>query len=82
MKAKVGSVREYWLTRDILRPLAKEASEVIVWTLAKIFAFSLAMGKVLVDWRLAHVVSLFKNSCMDKPGNYRLVSLTLVGAIK
>lgn len=36
------------------------------------------MDKVLVDWMMVNVVSLFKKDCKEKPWNGRLVSLTSV----
>ncbi|XP_069792574.1 uncharacterized protein, partial [Narcine bancroftii] len=46
--------------------------------LTEIFRMSLAMGLVSKDWRVAHVVPLFKKGSKCKPGNYRPVSLTSV----
>eukprot|EP00061_Rhincodon_typus_P006699 g27627.t1 len=55
-----------------------EARIVIARPLAEAFASSIATGEVPEDWRLANMVPLFKKGDKEKPGNYRLVSLTLV----
>eukprot|EP00061_Rhincodon_typus_P012384 g38084.t1 len=52
--------------------LLKEASEVIVGALTKIFVSLLATGEVPEDWQATNVVPLFKKGNRDNPGNYRL----------
>lgn len=39
---------------------------------------SIATGEVPVDWTVTNFVPLFKKSCKETPGNYRLVILALV----
>ena len=56
----------------------KETGVEIAGALAEIFKMSISTGQVLEDWRIAHVVPLFKKGLKSKPGNYRPVSLTLV----
>ncbi|XP_069771574.1 uncharacterized protein, partial [Narcine bancroftii] len=46
--------------------------------LTEIFRMSLVTGVVPKDWRVAHVVPLFKKMSKCKPGNYRPMSLTSV----
>ena len=56
----------------------KEIAEEIVEALVVIFQESLEAGRVIEDWKVANVTSLFKKGGRQKMGNYRPVSLTLV----
>ncbi|PJG60108.1 RNA-directed DNA polymerase, partial [Aeromonas cavernicola] len=50
----------------------------IAGALTEIFQMSLETGSVPEDWRIAHVVPLFKKGSRSQPSNYRPVSLTSV----
>jgi len=56
----------------------REASVELAGALADIFKMSVLTGEVPDDWRVAHVVPLFKKGSKRNPGNYRPVSLTSV----
>ena len=56
----------------------KETSVEIAGALADIFKMSVSTGEVPDDWRIAHVVPLFKKGSKSNAGNYRPVSLTSV----
>ena len=56
----------------------REVCVEIAGALTEIFQMSLETGIVPEDWRIAHVVPLFKKGSRSKPGNYRPVSLTSV----
>eukprot|EP00061_Rhincodon_typus_P015237 g42800.t1 len=56
----------------IYTSLLREARKEIAGALTKIFVTLLATGEVPEDWRVAHVVPLFKKGNRDSPGNYRL----------
>ncbi|KFO85530.1 hypothetical protein N320_05067, partial [Buceros rhinoceros silvestris] len=58
----------------VLRELVK----VLTKSLPMFYQQSWLMGEILIDWRLANVMPIFKNSWKEDPGNYRPVSLTSV----
>eukprot|EP00061_Rhincodon_typus_P014236 g41142.t1 len=51
--------------------LLREAREEIAEALIKVFVSSPATGEVPENWRVAHVVPLFKKEIKDDLGNYR-----------
>ncbi|XP_072025359.1 uncharacterized protein [Amphiura filiformis] len=57
----------------------KECAEELCTPLAYIFNKSLAEGIVPADWRIAHIIPLFKKGSRSKTGNYRPISLTSKG---
>ena len=58
----------------ILKELAKEISK----PLKDIFTTSLREGKLLGDWRIAHITPIHKKGSKTEAGNYRPVSLTSI----
>ncbi|CAM5171235.1 unnamed protein product [Eretmochelys imbricata] len=64
---------------DNLHPrILKELAHEIASPLARIFNESVNSGVVPYDWRIAHIVPIFKKGNKSDPGNYRPVSLTSV----
>jgi hypothetical protein len=59
--------------------LLQQLQEEIAPILSIIFKKSLETGCIPEDWRTANVTSIFKKGAKSDPGNYRPVSLTLVG---
>ena len=55
-----------------------ETVEQISMPLAKVFNSSLNEGVVLVEWKEANIMPLFKKGSRNKVENYRAVSLTSV----
>ena len=53
----------------------KEAAAVISVPLTIIFMKSLSKGKLLIDWKLATIIPIFKKGNKALPCNYRPVSL-------
>ncbi|GAB0179859.1 mitochondrial enolase superfamily member 1 [Grus japonensis] len=58
--------------------MLRELAEVLTKPLSIIYQQSWLTGEVLVDWKLANVMSIYNKSWKEDPGNYRPVSLTLV----
>ncbi|KAK4828165.1 LOW QUALITY PROTEIN: hypothetical protein QYF61_024414 [Mycteria americana] len=56
----------------------RELAEVLTKPLSILYQQSWLTGEVPVDWRLANVTLIYKKGRKEDPGNYRLVSLTLV----
>ena len=54
----------------------RELAEVLSKPLSIIYQQSWLTGEVPVDWRLAHVMSIYKKGWKEDPGNYRPISLT------
>ena len=52
----------------------KEAAAVLCIPLTMIFTKSLSEGALLVDWRLANIVLIFKKGNKASPCNYRFQS--------
>ena len=65
-------------TDRVFPRILREASVELAGALANIFKMSVLTWEVPDDWRVAHVVPLFKKGSKRKPGNYRPVSLTSV----
>ena len=64
---------------DRLHPrVLRELVDVVVKPLSIILWQSWLTGDVLVDWRLANVMPIFKKGQKDDPGSYRPISLTSV----
>ena len=58
--------------------ILKEVKEAIYKPLCAIFNSSLRTGKVVSEWKLANVTSLFKKGDKSNPGIYRPINLTSV----
>eukprot|EP00076_Gallus_gallus_P037701 XP_025003239.1 uncharacterized protein LOC112531714 [Gallus gallus] len=56
----------------------RELADVVAKPLSIILWQSWLTGDVLVDWRLANVMPIFKKGRKDDPGSYRPISLTSV----
>ena len=56
----------------------KEDKNKLVKPLCIIFNTPISTGKVLRDWRLANVISIFKKGDQSHPDNYRPISLTSI----
>eukprot|EP00061_Rhincodon_typus_P011579 g36701.t1 len=56
----------------------KDTAEEIVEALVVIFQESLESGRVLEDWKIINITSLFKKGVRQTAGNYRPISLTSV----
>ncbi|KGL91727.1 hypothetical protein N301_16503, partial [Charadrius vociferus] len=56
----------------------EELAEVLTRPLCTIYEQSWLTGEVATDWSLANVTPIHKKGRKEDPGNYRLVSLTLV----
>ena len=64
---------------DGLHPrVLRELVDVVVKPLSIILWQSWLTGDVLVDWRLANAMPIFKKGQKDDPGSYRPISLTSV----
>ena len=64
---------------DGLHPLLlRECSSVIAEPLSKIFTLSYDTGLLPNEWKMAHVVPIFKKGDRTQCGNYRPVSLTSI----
>ena len=64
---------------DGLHPrVLRELADVVAKPLSIILQQSWLTGDVLVDWRLADVIPIFKKSWKDDPGSYRPIRLTSV----
>ena len=61
---------------DIYGKILKEGSDSIALALYLIFNRSLNFCELPEDWKIAHVVPVFKKGSKDDVGNYRPVSLT------
>ncbi|GAB0184021.1 mitochondrial enolase superfamily member 1 [Grus japonensis] len=59
-------------------PMRRELANVIARPLSIIFDQSCRLGEVPQDWRKENVTPIFKKDKKEEPGNYRLVSLTLI----
>ena len=55
--------------------LLKECAEQISHSLTKLFNKSLRIGKVPLEWKLANIIPLFKNSTKGHLENYWPISL-------
>jgi len=65
--------------QDGLHPrVLRELADVVAKPLSIILWKSWLTGNVLVDQRLANVISIFKKGQKDDPGSYRPISLTSV----
>ncbi|KAK4827418.1 hypothetical protein QYF61_017848 [Mycteria americana] len=58
--------------------ILRELAEVLAKPLSILYEQSWLTGEVLVDWRLANVMPIYKKSRKEDPGKYRPVSLTSV----
>ncbi|PKU45874.1 rna-directed dna polymerase from mobile element hypothetical protein [Limosa lapponica baueri] len=56
----------------------KKLAEVLTKTLSSTYQQSWLTREVLVDWRLAKVMTIYKNGWKEDLGNYKPVSLTSV----
>ena len=56
----------------------RELADAVAKPLSVIFQQSWLTGDVLVDWKLANVIPIFKKGQKDDPGSYRPINLTLV----
>ena len=63
---------------DIHPRILKEAAEEIALPLYLIFKESTEKGLIPEEWKLAHVIPIFKKGSKKSAGNYRPVSLTSV----
>ena len=64
---------------DGLHPrVLRESADVVAKPPSIILWQSWLTGDVPVDWKLANVMPIFKNSRKDDPGSYRPISLTSV----
>jgi len=64
--------------QDGIHPrVLRELTEVIAKVFSNIYQCSWSIREVPEDW-FAHVTPIFKKGRKEDPGNYRLVSLTLV----
>ena len=61
---------------DIAAFLLKEITIQIAPSLAVVFQVSLNQCKLPADWKIAHVVPVFKKGDISLPNNYRPISLT------
>ena len=61
---------------DIPPSVLKHLADELCTPLAHIFQLSLEEGYVPSDWRIAHIIPIFKKGSRSKPGNYRPISLT------
>ncbi|KAJ7416491.1 RNA-directed DNA polymerase from mobile element jockey-like protein [Willisornis vidua] len=67
-----------WGPERIHPRILKELADVIMKPLLMIFKWSCEYREVPADWKMADVVSFFKNCKKEETGNYRSVSLTSV----
>lgn len=56
----------------------KELSSELAPVLAVFFQASLDQGVILIDWKTANVVPVYKKDEKNRPENYRPISLTSV----
>ena len=61
---------------DFSARLLKMTCEEIAHPIALIFNRSMKAGDVSLDWKTAHIMSIFKKGNRSSPENYRPVSLT------
>ena len=78
VKARLAALREDKSPGpdDFLPRLLKMTCEEIARPIALIFNRSMKAGDVSLDWKTAHIMSIFKKGNRSSPENYRPVSLT------
>ena len=58
--------------------MLREPADAIARPLLIIFEQSWQLGEVPENWRKANVTPIFKKGKKEEPGNYKLVSLTVI----
>ena len=58
--------------------IIKECSDTICTPLAKLYSKSLSSGSLPKDWKITHIVPIFKKGNKQLASNYRPISLTSI----